>query len=81
MPLLILVLVVGVLSGLFASRNVAVVLTSAVAVFAIIAFVRAATDGIGTDPWWIVPVVIVTSSVAIAAAWGLSTRRQVKRVA
>jgi hypothetical protein len=75
MPILIATLIIGGVSGWLASRRLAVIITGIAAAVTIITFVRAATDGVGNDPMWIIPEAIAGCLIALALAWFLPARR------
>ena len=80
MPLLIATIIIGAVSGMLASRRLALVITGVASAFTLLAFVRAATDGQGNDPAWIVPEALIVCGIALALAYSLPARRA-RRVA
>jgi hypothetical protein len=75
MPMLIATLIIGGVSGWLASRRIAVTITGVAAAVTLVAFLRAATDGRGDDPAWIIPEAIIVCGIALALAWFLPARR------
>jgi uncharacterized membrane protein HdeD (DUF308 family) len=78
MPLLLLSLVIVVVVALAAKPSVAYTVAAVLGVLGIVQMVWAATDGKGTDPWWIVLIGIAALAVDLAVVAGLSRTRQAR---
>jgi hypothetical protein len=65
MPPIVVTLVIAVLFGLFAPRRVALVATVLAAAANAVVFVWAVADGKGDDPWWLIPIGIAGSALAV----------------
>ena len=76
MPLVLITLIIGAVSGMFATRRVALALTGAAAALTLLQLIWAVVEGVGNDPWWIIPVGLVGCGIALAVAAGLSRGRQ-----
>ena len=80
MPLLIGVVVIGLISGLLASRRIALIVTGVASTFVMIAWVRAVTDGKGNDPAWGLGIAAAVCLVGLALAAWLPRLRRAGRV-
>ena len=75
MPIAIATLVLSVVLGLFAPRRIALTVTALAAGLTTLAFVWTVADGKGNDPWWLIPIGLICSGIAVASCLVLLARR------
>ena len=80
MPLIIITLTLAVILGLLAPRRIALAVTSTAAAVTLFAFIWAAVDGKGQDPWWITLVGAVSAAGAVGLCERVSAGRSRREV-
>ncbi|HYN55615.1 MAG TPA: hypothetical protein VES03_00310, partial [Motilibacterales bacterium] len=68
MPLIIITLIIAVVSGLFAPRRTALIITAVAAVLTLASFIWSLVDGQGNDPVWLLGVAVLGCGAAMAVA-------------